>query len=60
MIIKRVIDECYKRHTLFESCEDCPYRGKQCKRVTSIVIANTKQLSNVNRDEIRPSDYITL
>lgn len=58
MITKRVIDECYKRYILFESCEGCPYRGKQCERVSSIVRANGNFI-NVDKRFIRPSEYIT-
>jgi len=57
MIIKRVIDECYKRQNLFEACDGCIYRGKQCERVRSIVAANINV--NVDKKNIRPSDYIT-
>lgn len=58
MIIKRVIDECYKRQNLFETCEGCIYKGKQCERVASIVAANCN-FNNVDKRAIRPSDYIT-
>lgn len=60
MIIKRVIDECYKKHILDDSCEHCSYKGKQCERVVSLIIANTDgYFDGIDRKKIRPSDYIT-